>query len=377
MPDEIAFLHTILERPRDDAPRLVYADWLEERGDTARAEFIRVQIELANLPPADPRRAALQQRERELLAQHERAWVMALGDWVREWHFSRGLLEYVRVTAADFLRHGSKLFEQAAVQYARLNDATNHIPAIAASPALRWLRRLDLSYNSLTAERLAPLLESAAVANLEALDLGMNQHFSDVGATALARSPHLRSLRSLRLHRTGLHGSGVVGLSTGGWPQLAELDLDNNPLGPRGGAEVTVTRFAAGLRRLSLRSTNITDATAEALATSSRLTQLTVLNLHSNRITEAGAVALAQSPGLAALEELDLGNNRIGSEGARALVESRYLADLRRLNLSRNRLTLDDTLALKRRFGNRVVLVDPTVELPGDDSDSSTITMTS
>jgi uncharacterized protein (TIGR02996 family) len=35
----------ILENPDDDAPRLVYADWLEEQGDPL-AEFIRLQCEL-------------------------------------------------------------------------------------------------------------------------------------------------------------------------------------------------------------------------------------------------------------------------------------------------------------------------------------------
>ena len=43
-------LAEIIAHPADDAPRLIYADWLEEHGDSARAEFIRVQCELARLP---------------------------------------------------------------------------------------------------------------------------------------------------------------------------------------------------------------------------------------------------------------------------------------------------------------------------------------
>jgi uncharacterized protein (TIGR02996 family) len=46
MVDHASFLATILEKPDDDGPRLVYADWLEERGDP-HAELIRVQCELA------------------------------------------------------------------------------------------------------------------------------------------------------------------------------------------------------------------------------------------------------------------------------------------------------------------------------------------
>ncbi len=47
MHDHAAFLATIFDRPDDDGPRLVYADWLEERGECGRAEFIRAQCKLA------------------------------------------------------------------------------------------------------------------------------------------------------------------------------------------------------------------------------------------------------------------------------------------------------------------------------------------
>jgi uncharacterized protein (TIGR02996 family) len=42
--DEVAFLRAILANPADDAPRLVYADWLDELGDPAseaKAAFLR------------------------------------------------------------------------------------------------------------------------------------------------------------------------------------------------------------------------------------------------------------------------------------------------------------------------------------------------
>lgn len=47
-----ALLAAVLASPEDDTPRLVYADALEERagpGDVKRAEFIRVQCELATI----------------------------------------------------------------------------------------------------------------------------------------------------------------------------------------------------------------------------------------------------------------------------------------------------------------------------------------
>lgn len=47
MTDEAALLAAVLAAPADDAPRLVYADWLEEQGQEDRAEFIRTGVELA------------------------------------------------------------------------------------------------------------------------------------------------------------------------------------------------------------------------------------------------------------------------------------------------------------------------------------------
>jgi uncharacterized protein (TIGR02996 family) len=68
-----AFLKAILEQPDDDAPRLMYADWLEEKCDP-RGEFIRVQCQLAQTAKGAPGWKRLRQRERELLDQHGAEW---------------------------------------------------------------------------------------------------------------------------------------------------------------------------------------------------------------------------------------------------------------------------------------------------------------
>lgn len=56
-----AFLRDVIEHPDDDAVRLIYADWLEERGGL-RGEFIRLQIESEHLQEDDPRRPELEDR---------------------------------------------------------------------------------------------------------------------------------------------------------------------------------------------------------------------------------------------------------------------------------------------------------------------------
>lgn len=48
--DGVALLKAIKAHPDEDTPRLMYADWLQERGQDDRAEFIRLQCELARTP---------------------------------------------------------------------------------------------------------------------------------------------------------------------------------------------------------------------------------------------------------------------------------------------------------------------------------------
>src|SRR5262245_42543222 len=69
--EPVPFINAICETPDEDTHRLVYADWLDERGrpgDTPLAELIRVQCALARLPD-DPRAEHLLAREKELIAE--------------------------------------------------------------------------------------------------------------------------------------------------------------------------------------------------------------------------------------------------------------------------------------------------------------------
>jgi len=49
-----ALLRTVIEQRDEDAPRLIFADWLEENGESDRAEFIRIQCELAKISQWKP-----------------------------------------------------------------------------------------------------------------------------------------------------------------------------------------------------------------------------------------------------------------------------------------------------------------------------------
>lgn len=81
-PAEEAFLTGIRAKPTDNTTRLVYADWLEERGDS-RAEYLRVLCEWLTGPRVDDWR--LIDRERELRAGLPTGWLARIrGIPVRE-----------------------------------------------------------------------------------------------------------------------------------------------------------------------------------------------------------------------------------------------------------------------------------------------------
>jgi len=59
---------------RDEASRHVYADWLEQRGELHRAEFLRVQQELVAIAPDDPQFPDRSARLRELAEMLDVGW---------------------------------------------------------------------------------------------------------------------------------------------------------------------------------------------------------------------------------------------------------------------------------------------------------------
>lgn len=161
MTDHSHFLRAIIASPDDDAPRLVYADWLEENGEPERSEFIRVQIELAiqcsrcegwggytnpdgstsecwRCKENKPRRDALRNRERDIFPEmametFERMPKAISGltfSWghghVRngryDFEFRRGFIESISLSCADFMQHAKTIFAVAPIREVRLTD---------------------------------------------------------------------------------------------------------------------------------------------------------------------------------------------------------------------------------------------------------------
>jgi uncharacterized protein (TIGR02996 family) len=122
MTQDEAFLATILAAPDDDVPRLVYADWLDDQGQSDRAEMIREQIELANLPRAHPRRRVLEAKVWDWnWGPHN--WDVEVKELVKDRYYVRGFVEKVEFrTYRDFLRAAARLFALAPVQHVTIEQ---------------------------------------------------------------------------------------------------------------------------------------------------------------------------------------------------------------------------------------------------------------
>src|SRR5437763_660832 len=71
----------------------------------ARAEFIRVQFALRDLPADDAARPLFEERQRDLLLAHQDKWVAPLRQLglVGSWEFRRGFVERITLTTEQAL----------------------------------------------------------------------------------------------------------------------------------------------------------------------------------------------------------------------------------------------------------------------------------
>src|SRR5687767_3339235 len=98
---EEALLAEIYAEPDDDGPRLAYSDWLEERGQTEHAEFIRLQCRMAR---GGLLRVGEEDRVWDLREQHQETWTAHLPhEEGVQWRFRRGLPEELEIEFPVFL----------------------------------------------------------------------------------------------------------------------------------------------------------------------------------------------------------------------------------------------------------------------------------
>jgi uncharacterized protein (TIGR02996 family) len=209
-----AFLEAIAANPEDDTARLVFADWLEERGDP-RGAFIRVQCALAGLPAEDPRRADLARKEQELFAAHGAAWAAALPPPAEGWQnlrlWKRGFPSGARFFVQEYLEGIEAVLRQEVMQDVVLElnldrdrpdvEDDAWVERLAASQRLRLVGALHGPDSGFGPHRFGILIRSPHLTGLADIDL-----FEDLigleGAQALCASP-----TPFRLKRLCLNGA--------------------------------------------------------------------------------------------------------------------------------------------------------------------------
>jgi uncharacterized protein (TIGR02996 family) len=351
--DERAFFDRIRDEPDDDAPRLIYADWLDENGQPERAEFVRVQCALERLPDDDPQQAVLRERQRQLRDEHEDRWTAELRQLGAQCGLNRGVIDNVSIDTGQFLACGEAIFDLAPVRKVRFLGVRDRLAELVQSPLLRLVRELDLTDNPLG--NLGPnfLARSKHLLKLDALDLGYTE-LGDKGLQVLATSPVFAPLRSLRINNNnhlGVPGMRALAESPH-LTALVDLDVSDNDLSDAALRPLFDGPPGNRLTRLVLRDNRLGDAGIAALVASPVFARMAErggrIDLRRVEMGRIGARILADSPALELVEVLDLEGNNLGDEGLEALAASPYLRRLRELKLRETRINDDGVRALAR-----------------------------
>ncbi|MBN9119669.1 MAG: TIGR02996 domain-containing protein [Planctomycetes bacterium] len=413
MSTEAALLRAIRDMPDEDTPRLVYADYLDEEGQSARAEFIRVQVELAGLPEGDPRRNALEDREHELLAEHECDWLgVAPGDAdeLTEWAFARGFVEEVAASPYFMREPGADLCAAHPVRRWRVQSGQDNMPEDLKEAGQRgWFARLeavDLSGWYTALGELSGFLGRSNFGRLRELDLTQRPGL-DALPDLLEFAPFRDQLKVLRcggemygeggrldvaellralgagcrLEELGAPGALLMAddvrdllaapacsqltsldlryneIAPDGWNafhsaacRLRELDISNTPLGAISLDRLLGCGSLAELRRLHMNGCGSAMANIRALAGSPFWTLAEELRMQQGSIPETSLAPIFEGTGPAALRTLDVGHNWVRDGGVAQLCEAPWAGSLTYLDLSQNYLT-DEALRTIAKSG--------------------------
>lgn len=154
MTDGPALLAAILADPGDDTARLVFADWLEENGQRKRAEFIRVQVEIARragqcghvvrtTQTFCPACSDLRRREENLwLCEGPQGplnmpWIPGLSRPLLH-QYSRGFVSHVTCSWPDWSRHATAILERHPVTTVTLAGKVPYTVAENAGGGFGW-----------------------------------------------------------------------------------------------------------------------------------------------------------------------------------------------------------------------------------------------
>lgn len=279
MTDRDAFLAAIHAAPDDDAPRLVYSDWLEEHGQPERAEFIRLQLDMWREYDSHRRITA---RLDDLFVRQKALFIQPWADVLRRCG-AGAVSTYSRGFSTDAFSFRADTFVREAPELAgwfgpearvTLHRCAGLLADVAALPELRWVHDLVLCAGSqqpayglsrqpqplqpdLTDDDLAAFCQSPHLGRLAGLNVASTfrapHPVTARACVALATAPTLTGLRSLELTGSLIGDEGVAILARAdNLRTLQSLVLDGTGLTGAVVPHLVGSPVFAGLTRLSL-----------------------------------------------------------------------------------------------------------------------------
>ena len=379
MDDHAALLAAVCDRPDDDTPRLVLADFLDDHGDPDRAAFVRAQVRLARTPEWEPFAVACRHRRTEW-SEYGTPFRAALPAFPEgcgvEWAeppFRRGFGWRVRVgNLHGWENVAPELFRAAPVGALHLHTAAATLDdwrGFAAGPWLARIREVHLDAASSPVEPVRALAAAVTLAGLDSLhfrraDLpGIDILVADVLAGPLGAAlrglafrlsmpaslddlldvlaKHAGRFEKLALRAMNLTGEQVRRWAAAGLHGLRGLDLSDNYVFHQDGARALADALAGGWAGHTLRLSRCGIAVpgVRALAAAPGLASVRRLDLSRNVFGPTGVNALAASPHLAGLRALDLRDCGFGDQAVRRLVRGTFWPNLTELDLRGNPIT--------------------------------------
>ena len=344
--DEDGLLEAIIAAPDDPIPRMIYADWLEEHGETDRASLLRCE----GVPEA-----ALVERATPVIPE-------SYAGTVHQAVYERGLLT-VRVQMRGIL---TKSFQASGPEWLRrcrvfrlvLCGSTRDWTKVAALSMLAQIRMLRLDPGSLREKGLAGLLSSPHLGRLFGLELPNNGLNYPDRMEALLQASTLPNLCNLNLTGNYLGVPAMRALAP--WRParpLTVLNLSHNWIGAEGVALLTQSELCRSLTQLNVSYNGLSDRGLQALLESSNLTSLTHLWISSNSISAAGLTALLQSALLRRLSYIEIGSGIFSADQLQAFLRSTELPPRIRVGLSRYYFRGEPLESIRGVLGPRLVLI--------------------
>jgi uncharacterized protein (TIGR02996 family) len=389
--------------PLNDTPRLVLADWLDEHGDSERAEFVRLQLQA---PESDdiiePGFVENRARKARLVRKNLNGWTGA-ENWLHSTRFA-----YTKDPDADKNATTGRL-ERGTIELWGNASLLGELIARMSDEQLSWLESLSVNFSSdmlpeqffaipgmLEFKRVSFNLPPETpvsfdwldrndirglstesqiwneIANLRALRphylgtsfekgldgfdslvkshlLGDVKHFSiqlsDTGEelTRLARARNLAQVQDLDLYGNIFPRKGLRALFQSAiFRHLTRLNVSS-----WNGMEISellpavaASKYLRSLREIKVSFNSLDEVQARALAASAVIDSLETLSFSaSSRITPNAMKVLAGSPRLAQLRRLDVSCSGVGDAGVRAIAESRFMSNLSSLRIGRCGIT--------------------------------------